>query len=503
VDVKALRDAGLVDVTITAPEIESARSSSWSDGYRVARGIELPALATGQRMLGSTARASTEAYLTAEAAGYYRVVARARSVNGPVRTSLGVPIDRTAVAEVWLWIDETGGKITATFDASLFPDTLIAQPGPFRKRTRVNSGASTASSAMRTPGNRTWEILYYNSDASSYDPLVGAKVVGEEGLAGDPTTPISDVTDNDGKFVTGCDHDLIYYWEFDVKVENVYFRVTPGTAVASQSGTSPSGCSAQQLIATSAQSHLFTNLRITGTEALDIFDEATTVIAVNYDSGAGSSYYTIGGDSITMHVVWGNTAAEAAAHEFGHAFHDNTLGGIEPNRPNCSSHGTPVYTSQECAYSEGFAEFFAAVTRPEVTSEDDDFESNVDLLLNSNPNGSDPNDPNGTLIEGAVAAFLWDLHDSVVEAHDSTAYPGSYLADLISTCSVDFGSGSQHANGVDMLIRCAEKSTDSSVSSYFYPRDTNPTSYSESATEPGSWSASHIRLNWKKNLYNQ
>ena len=235
---------------------------------------------------------------------------------------------------------------------------------------------------------------------------------------------------------------------------------------------------------------------------MDVFDDATTQISVNYDSGAGTSSYIIP-DSIILHTVWGNTGAEFAAHEFGHAFHDNALGGIEPNRPNCSSHGTPLYTSLECAYAEGFSEFFAAVIRPEVTSEDDDFESNVDLLTNSNPNGSDPNDPNGSFIEGAVAAFFWDLHDSVGEAHDSIAYAGSYIADLISTCTVNFGTGLLRANGIDMLIRCLENSTDSGVTSFFYPRNTNPTGYSESASEPGSWSAAHIRTNWKKNLYNQ
>ena len=93
--------------------------------------------------------------------------------------------------------------------------------------------------------------------------------------------------------------------------------------------------------------------------------------------------------------------------------------------------------------------------------------------------------------------------DGANEAHDSISYPGSYVADLISTCQVNFGSGSQDADGIDMFIRCAEKSIDSSVTTYFYPRDTDPTAYSESAAEPGSWSMSKIRANWLKNLYNQ
>lgn len=170
---------------------------------------------------------------------------------------------------------------------------------------------------------------------------------------------------------------------------------------------------------------------------------------------------------------------------------------------NCSSHGTPLYTSQQCAYAEGFAEYYAAIIRGSSSVELGKFEAGTDLLTNPNDSISDPNDPNGSRIEGAVAALLVDLTDGANETHDAIDYPEAYIGDLIRTCSVTLSSVNLHADGIDHFIRCLEKQVDSSISSYFWPRTTTPTAYAESATEPGSWSLSNIRTLWKKNLYNE
>jgi hypothetical protein len=131
------------------------------------------------------------------------------------------------------------------------------------------------------------------------------------------------------------------------------------------------------------------------------------------------------------------------------------------------------------------------------------FESNAYLDDNANPDSSDPNDPNGSILEGAVTAFLWDVSDAANEVHDNIAYPHSYVVDILRTCSVSDANGAQHANGVDHAIRCFEKQVDSAINSYFYTRVPASTSYSESATEPGSWSLTDVRQLWKKDLYDQ
>jgi hypothetical protein len=80
-------------------------------------------------------------------------------------------------------------------------------------------------------------------------------------------------------------------------------------------------------------------------------------------------------------------------------------------------------------------------------------------------------------------------------------YPGSYLANVIKSCTVVTGGVSGQNKGVDHLIYCLEHSVDSGIFGRFYGRGTHPSSYSETATEPGSWSASAIRTLWLNNLY--
>lgn len=101
-------------------------------------------------------------------------------------------------------------------------------------------------------------------------------------------------------------------------------------------------------------------------------------------------------------------------------------------------------------------------------------------------------------MEGAFAAFLYDLTDAAVEAHDSVAAPGSYVADLIETCKVYYGSWLR-ADGTDQIAYCAENSVN--PGSYFTPRASPPDSVTEAATEPGSWSAVRVHKMWTWNMY--
>jgi len=110
----------------------------------------------------------------------------------------------------------------------------------------------------------------------------------------------------------------------------------------------------------------------------------------------------------------------------------------------------------------------------------------------------------GSIIEGAVAAFLFDLADaySIVEPWDTLAFPGTYIADIVVSCKVN---GLYRADGVDHLIFCFEQEVDSSLAisphTYFPTRVANTYGQWNSAGTPPGWSQSAVRATWIRDLY--
>lgn len=197
--------------------------------------------------------------------------------------------------------------------------------------------------------------------------------------------------------------------------------------------------------------------------------------------------------------VWEELGRFSQAHEYGHALQNAALGGIQFG--TCpKSHLVNGAYDLKCAYFEGFANFHAVVVE------------NV-LVANVERNAYYPADPalfpdnywDGGVIEGAVAAFLLDITDPLgesgtSEAHDRTAYPGTYVADLVRTCRVD----GNRPDGIDYLVYCMENTVDPAVASsetYFTTRSGTPSSQQNSAPLPGGWSAADVRPAWKQDLY--
>jgi hypothetical protein len=114
--------------------------------------------------------------------------------------------------------------------------------------------------------------------------------------------------------------------------------------------------------------------------------------------------------------------------------------------------------------------------------------------------GGSPDD--GSLIEPAVSAFLYDLTDSVIETHDSIAAPGSYVAAIISSCQVKYwGNSWRRADGADEIAYCVE--TTINPDSYLTARGATPDDYSESATQPASHSAARAHATWTWNMFDK
>lgn len=107
----------------------------------------------------------------------------------------------------------------------------------------------------------------------------------------------------------------------------------------------------------------------------------------------------------------------------------------------------------------------------------------------------------GSLIEGAYAAFLFNRTDNTVEAHDSIGAPGSYVADLITSCQLLYSGRWERANGPDDMSYCAENAVN--PDGHFTPRGATPTQYSESATEPGDWTGARVHSMWIWDMYDK
>ncbi len=269
-----------------------------------------------------------------------------------------------------------------------------------------------------------------------------------------------------------------------------------------------------EMVSGTNQSLLFKNMEATIPESQALLGYSRPIIYVNMMSNINNSYYSEGSDAIfikTSHTLH-EFGIFTFAHEYGHAVHDKALGGIAAYGACPDSHYVDGAYNLGCAWKEGFADFHAAYTRREVLTSggfaDHEFESNQFYQ------GGD-----GSIIEGSVAAFLYDLVDGPNDPDgptnqpdgddDAVQYPGSYLGTLMRTCLItQFGGVIRGENGIDDLIYCLERQVDPAVknsSIYFVTRPANleAVGESESATEPTNWSQSAIRALWTHNLYGQ
>ncbi|MGH7470500.1 MAG: hypothetical protein ACRENP_21350 [Longimicrobiales bacterium] len=408
-----------VELRISAPEVQAARATAWGSDFRVPVGVTISPLDVSRTAIDVGATQVRQSTLTIPAPGYYRVVATARALVQPTRVRGKPQAEDAAHKVLWLWITESGGRVTDKFDPTLLPDSAIRQPGPLRFHRRAMARQGRSADAVMSPGTRTWEVLYYDDYWNQYEPVVGATVTGTEGPAGGSTMPVNETTNIDGEFSTGCDDEVIYGYNMEVNAENAALIVTPNSVVATFNGA-PSGCGDEQiLVEHDAESHVFNHTRLAISNSIDFFDQGRSQVPVEINALVSWSGYDPSADEIIIKSSHVFTLAimEITAHEFGHALHHDALGGLPSNPPYCSFHGYSLYTNLKCAYVEGFAEYVSVVTRPDALGGlADDFEDNEYLLVNANPDGSNPNDPDGTVIEGAVAAFLFDLTDAANEA---------------------------------------------------------------------------------------
>lgn len=336
-------------IYIVFPEIEAARMSGWDSNYRLPSRQRLAR--RGVRPLARSPQSQTEttASIVAERPGYYRAVVTAKDVGAqPNLDARGRYVLSTTHREVWLWINEDGGRVTEVFDESLFPAQAIIQPGPLRFRSArveqaslLGSVLGTARAKLRDWGVMTtsianYELKYWNYDESQYDPVSGAYYQVDH-LEYDGRDRIPTIVGTSTGYSTESGTIL-----FDCLGEEHDGHATPdnnstiwiyGGSGASIIGDDSDCDSPQpiQIVMNSAQAHVFTSMQSIVSASRSTFGYSRGDLEVRLNPSDGS-YYSPDDDRVVIRSgtgsddhVWDSWGQFVMAHEYGHALHEKGL----------------------------------------------------------------------------------------------------------------------------------------------------------------------------------
>jgi hypothetical protein len=198
-----------------------------------------------------------------------------------------------------------------------------------------------------------------------------------------------------------------------------------------------------------------------------------------------------GGDVYSNYASFGRFFM---THELGHAFEYQAI--EPPGSYDCPDHSLETPTSRECAWAEGFADWFATRYEGDLIY--------VDYLETYH------SPANGLVTEWGVAATLHDWFDgmytpdgTLLTDDDGVEWPVTYLKSQMQTCAAFDIYWRYQINGLDMLITCMEHNVNARLEAPAYYQNTwrHITDYSESATEPSGWTAAKVRQMWQYDLY--
>ena len=221
----------------------------------------------------------------------------------------------------------------------------------------------------------------------------------------------------------------------------------------------------------------------------DEFDASRSRVRWSASPTGGRSRYVPSADRIEL---TGEThdSKWTAAHEYVHALHAESLGGLWDAGTVCASHVWDEPSNYRCAFQEGVADYGAEVAVP------------TGLGLESYDEADD--DEVRAEFEGHVAAFFMDLFDNTPsETDDETYYSGTYIMKVFETCRVTilYDDGTRQTfdrNDVTDFVWCLENRVNAQVHEDHFPGTLAPESVYESATEPQppAWTADKIRRAW-------
>ncbi len=494
------------EVRLLLPEVAAAERSSWEL-------IEIPVgedLSPQFRMRKGLAAGETfreRATVTIPEPGYYYVLATVlQHSDDPRINSEGHVIGTGAGREMWLWIDEHGGRVTDRFDPTLFPEGSRRVRGPLgseQKPPRVRDGDVVITCSVwpvggvtvadygcpqppdggwppSTPPSATAAVTVTYSDAGTggtVRPLVEAWVAwkvfntitnSEIARAGAFTNAsgVSPVIDCMGPASERRLEVTVHTENQKAEVES-YINFNPDrTQVAQYFGSCGGNI---PVTADNQQAHLFMNLSKNWDGHQRVFGSPpTTFKAGLYPVSSYGSRYDWGANHVRIEPewdhIWGEQGVMVAAHEWGHLWQDQYLyqspaadGLRRYYNIGCPQRHPPgEYTNFGCAFGEAFADWYAVVVREsDLPRWRRDMEENRFHLFFCGQKCT----TDGSIVQGAIHAFLWDITDpAFVEAHDRVQKSPASVVASIKGCEVSIDRVRYTPyTGIDHLIWCMER----------------------------------------------
>ena len=543
---------GNTTVQLLLPEVAAAERGGWSRMEYGPGGAVQPALVARQAMSRGQSLTRT-ANITIPRPGYYQVIATVvQSEETPTdeQPADNALVQNVAHDEIWIWVSESGGRATESFEPNRIPESMHRVPGPLTPVTqapptartdaaegpRTQRAVATRPRASHAPISGWVDIhaMYMNQDIKNPDNTYGAlrpipnaryEFIVYNRLGTQVQIAPGD-TDAQGLAYMQCYSDANGWGRYKLKVYLDNTRVTMAeqlvleTQVRDFATTCGTVANEQALTGNlpKERAHVFQNLDRAIRNADAFFGRQRGDITVAMSSTHSYSTYEWGTAARRLIIatnpaagyggqIWGTFGAFVQAHEYGHAYHNDVLGGVERYyynpypTPVCPSlHYMQDYTNLQCALAEGFADYFAVSALPGGTGK---VQTDMEAAIYS-PSATNtfqkPAGSNGSIIEGAVASFFYDITDPANETHDQTQYPGTYVAEIVRSCQVYAGAWRMN-NGVDDIAYCFLGTIYDKER--FTTRSPAPTGVSETATEPEIYDTRFwkIRKNYMKNLF--
>ena len=501
-------------------------------------GEKLPAAAELNRGMNKGQSVRKQVKVRPKKPGYYMVSTAVWAPDAEHITSNGVPIDNSQSTEFWIWISEEGGQVTSRFDPSLFPEGYVIAPGRLTSKDQLTDiplkeGDGRKAEAKQASDDDDVEIKFTRFDPieGMIKPISGIKVrVKEENEYSGDEEGYTKITDENGIIRFGCGPYGYESYEATLRASGGGATVlnNGGNPVVARGRTWEAACGyTNEARALAAQYFVWQEMRrIRGRSENFYSGLSRGNITVELDKEADNALYRVewnGDEKIVLDQGTYETAnlsdydIQTMAHEYGHAYHEKAIGGYAVDGSCPDDHYLSGAHDLDCAFQEGYAQFHAAVTVADTNS----FVERIERVP-GNPSydrvypaiyGDEDLSTDGSVIEGSVAAFLFDLTDPKNESHDDLNFPGRYVADVIGSCGGQANDGGFcEANGVDHLIACFQlKSppygqTYDGTNYYFGTRsyDLRADGYvTEDAREPSGWNRSDINKIWRYTLYEE
>lgn len=498
---EALHDTRDAEIAVYAPEAQVAQRGGWRAAQAAAR---LPALARSRRAMGRGAVEVQHFQFTFDAPGRYRISVGA-SAHGEL-TGAGNWIADAGGEDLWLQIDPAGGRVLGHEEA------VAGETGVYeRSESEAEMVAEPSQPVEYSEGSVSGAVTKYHHPRY-WNPAVGYYIVvpnmSYTVRNPDGSVQRSGTTQGRAPVRVDCPYEgasmrvqlhMSNEWTFADGILYTFYSVCG---------------SSESLVLMGHDGVLHEGITLAGQGGQALFGARRSRIGWKYTSEE-RSYYRSGGWGMSERIFFRTTYASnywfggwvsfIAGHEYGHAYQES-FGGMPSADSGCDVHDFQTLETLECAFREGWADYFSAATMPPHPKNGLEyyynFRDGYDLY--------DSGHTDGSRVEGAVAGFLVNLTGHVSGAGSiSPVVPGTYVHDVQRYCEHEtynpwvFQHTWQRRTGIDHVVYCMENSVSLSgltASNYFTSRNRRPRKQRNGVSAPGR---DLIRTRWMRSLYNQ